>query len=200
MKQPNLGAIPDYLAAVSGLSRGVLLRYLQALRKRRLLPEAGAFAAVDHSVWLVLTILAGSVQRAVDFAELVNSHQSVNGVPFKAGDPDITVFDGLRDIVNLRRSGSLIAAGDIRLAQSGDASGVSISAEAINGDLWNFTFGPPVAPDHFWRITVASPALIDGLAALLGPLPILPGEPTRFIGVDAFPATAVAQHPSMTVH
>jgi len=200
MSAARFGEIVDYLAASAFLPRATMAAHVRALRKAGLVPENRMDAATaDAAVWLLLTTLAGSAQRVREIARIPNSRQMIGDVVNDA-DAGIAVFDGVRDLINLRRSESLIRAGDFRLAHSGESITAAISAHAANGTCWTFTFGPLVETEKagVWRLSVASPSLIDRLADQLGPLRAWIDAPAQQIHL--LPATIAAQYYLGTLH
>jgi hypothetical protein len=177
----------------AGLSDTDMAAYVRRLNSLGLISGGGgakgpAPIIVDDAIWMLLIVLAGGdVKRAQDIAELVNSQQTVADAKVSDGDPAITLFDGLRDIINLRRAGLLIVGGDFRLLEDGERVSAVISAEIVleaplfafpagSRVVGNFAFGPqPGTADdgpRLWQFTVATMSLIDELANLLGPLPV----------------------------
>jgi hypothetical protein len=174
------------------LSDTDMAAYVRRLNSLGLISGGGgakgpAPVTVDDAIWILLIVLAGGdVKQAQDIAELVNSRQTVADAKVSDGDPAITLFDGLRDIINLRRAGLLIVGGDFRLLEDGERVSAVISAEIVleaplfafpagSRVVGNFAFGPQPGADYrprLWRFTVATMNLIDDLANLLGPLPV----------------------------
>jgi hypothetical protein len=190
---------------VGGVPAGEVLRHERALRKVGLIPQRGETAVTaDDAVWLLLTVLTGSVQRAREAARLTNSRQMIGDVIVNEGDCEMHVFDGIRDAINLRRSGALINAGCVRLLEQGGAFTAAICLHANTGVLWHFQFGQLVEltdPDPvLWRVSVASPKLIDGIAALFEPLAAHFQASAQPLGILELPATVGAEYQAVTMH
>ena len=187
----------------AGFSAEDVSRHERALRKAGLIPSGADAVTADHFIWLLLALLSGSAKRAREVASFPNSRQTIGDVVLNDGDPEITAFIGLRDILNLRRAGAFAGAGDFRLVEQDGTFVATIWTRCTNGVEWIFTFGPPLETmprPSFWRLSVASPGLIDNLATLLGPVSIAPDMPLRFVSAAPVPAVAAAQHQSVMVH
>jgi hypothetical protein len=213
---PVLGQLSTFFQGWAGLNTADVGRSLRQLRKAGLLPARRAAietaVSVDHAIWLLLALLAGSVEKAREIARMPNSRQALNGTIINEGDPAMTVFDGIRDAINLRRSGSIALAADFRLAELGGFFSATIGCQSIlqqslpdlpagSRASWNFTFGRPVelaGPDPcFWRLSVVNAEAIDSLASLFGPLTVTQDEPLDMYPV---PTTIPARYQAVTVH
>jgi len=205
---PTIGQLVAQITSSANVSPQAMTAHVRALRKSGLIPHTPEeTVTVDHAIWLLLSLLGGSVRRAREIAQLVNSLQTLNDVFLNDGDSEIHVFDGLRDVINFRRTGAGLIAGDFRLAESSEAFSATIctrSAVPDGGEVfWNLAFGRPMALGEpspaLWRLAVASPAMIDDIAGLFGPLAMLT-EPLRWVGADQAPPAAAAAYHANTVH
>src|ERR1700720_1771404 len=105
----TFGQLLDFFRTWAGLSAPEISASLRGIREARIpLPSRRPdTATLDQAIWLLLAILIAPDRRVRDVAHMPNSRQSLNGLVVNEGDFAITVFDGLRDVINLRRSGAV---------------------------------------------------------------------------------------------
>jgi hypothetical protein len=161
----------------------------------RALDDAGLLTTdrnqTADAVWLVLALSTGlpaalAVPEARRIARLVNVAQYVNLMPLGNSDPDITVFGGLSDFINIRRSTALLA--DFTLA-GWRGNYVATLTVVVTPSAANPVFGLPPGKPFAWsfecrddppetvepvtlrRTALLSHLAIEELAEVLGPAP-----------------------------
>jgi hypothetical protein len=179
------GELTDFLRGWAGLSAAEMAVCLGQLRSAALLPihREGEAATVEYAIWVLLHLLlggwsTGSARRLPEIGHLPNTQQMIGMEVISDGDPAISLFAGIRDLVNLRRAKSLILSGHLVITECGVETSAVIRIDT-NSLIRSFRFGPeirisdraPSLPIRRWTQAVATADVVDALAALLGPLP-----------------------------